>query len=157
MSRRRSAEKRIVTPDAKYGSVLVAKLINYMMVSGKRSISEKAVYSALEVVSTTLGVEPLEAFETAVNNVRPLIEVRSKRVGGATYQVPTDVRPARSLFLALRAIIKASRSRKDKRKIADKLAAEIMDAHGGRGEAVKFRETKHKMAEANKAFAHYSW
>lgn len=144
-------------PDAKYGSVLVTKLANYMMVDGKRSIAEKAIYAALEKIATTLGLEPVEALEGAISNIRPLIEVRSKRVGGATYQVPCDVRPQRSLALALRWLLIAARARKDKRTISERLAAELLDAHGGRGEAVKKKENTHKMADANKAFAHFNW
>jgi small subunit ribosomal protein S7 len=157
MSRRRAATKRIIIPDAKYGSILVAKFINCMMLSGKKSIAEGAVYKALDKVAQTLGVDSIEALEAVVSNVSPLIEVRSKRVGGATYQVPCDVRPARRLALALRWIIGAARARKDKRTIYDRLAAELLDAHAGRGEAVKKRENTHKMADANKAFAHYNW
>ncbi len=157
MSRRRAAEKRHILPDAKYGSTLVAKFMNYLMISGKKTIAEGAVYKALDKAAQTLGVDPVEVLETVVGNVAPLIEVRSKRVGGATYQVPVDVRPARRTALAIRWLITASRARKDKRTISDRLAAEFIDAHAGRGEAVKKKENTHKMADANKAFAHYNW
>lgn len=157
MSRRRAAIKRNILPDAKYGSILVAKLMNCLMKDGKKTIAESAVYSALEKLAQTLGIDPVEALEIVIANIRPHIEVRSKRVGGATYQVPCDVRPGRALALALRWLINASRARKDKRTIADRLAAEFLDAHAGRGEAVKKRENTHKMADANKAFAHYNW
>lgn len=157
MSRRRSAVKRQILPDAKYGNIIVAKLVNCIMERGKKTIAEKAVYIAMDRMASTLGADPVESLESILNNVRPLIEVRSRRVGGATYQVPYDIRPQRALALALRWLIGAARSRKDKRTIAERLAAELLDAHAGRGEAVKKRENTHKMAEANKAFAHYNW
>lgn len=157
MSRRRAAIKRNIIPDAKFGSVVVAKLINCMMMSGKKTIAERAVYSALDKLAQTLGVDPVEGLEAALANIRPMIEVRSRRVGGATYQVPCDIRPQRQLALALRWLIGASRSRRDKHTIDAKLAAELLDAHAGRGESVKKRENTHKMADANKAFAHYNW
>ncbi|MDF3048185.1 MAG: rpsG [Candidatus Midichloriaceae bacterium] len=157
MSRRRAAIKRQILPDAKYGSILVAKFMNCLMKDGKKTCAERAVYNALDKTAQVLGVSPVEALEAIVANVRPLIEVRSKRVGGATYQVPCDVRPTRALALALRWLINAARSRKDKKTIDDRLAAEFLDAHAGRGEAVKKRENTHKMADANKAFAHYNW
>lgn len=157
MSRRRSAKRRQILSDAKFGSVIVAKLINCVMERGKKSTAEKAVYTAMDKLATTLGTDAIEALDTVLANVRPLVEVRSRRVGGATYQVPCDVRPQRALALAFRWLINAARSRKDRRTIAEKLAAELLDAHGNRGEAVKKRENTHKMAESNKAFAHYNW
>lgn len=157
MSRRRAAVKRTILPDAKYGNLMVAKLINCIMMSGKKTIAEKAVYKALEKIAQTVGTDPIEALEAAIANIRPLIEVRSRRVGGATYQVPCDVRPTRALALAFRWLINASRSRKDKRTLEDRLAAELIDAHANKGEAAKKRENTHKMADANKAFAHYNW
>jgi small subunit ribosomal protein S7 len=157
MARRRSAEKREILPDAKYGSIVVAKFINCVMKGGKKTIAERAVYKALDRMTQTLGVDPVDAIEQAIANVRPILEVRSRRVGGATYQVPCSVRPQRALALALRWLINASRSRKDKKTIDDRLAAELLDAYSERGEAVKKRENTHKMADANKAFAHYNW
>jgi len=157
MSRRRAAIIREVLPDAKFGNETVTKLINSLMMCGKKSIAESAVYEAFEEVSQKLNSDPIEIFEAVLKNVEPLLEVRSKRVGGATYQVPTNVRPRRARSLALRWLITAARARKDKRTIAKKLAAELLDAHGGRGASVTKRENTHKMAEANRAFAHFMW
>jgi small subunit ribosomal protein S7 len=157
MSRRRAAEVREVLPDAKFGNQDVTKFINALMLEGKKSIAETAVYEAFDEVSQKLSIDPIEIFETVLKNVEPLMEVRSKRVGGATYQVPTDVRKKRARSLAFRWIITAARARKDKRTIAKKIAAELLDAHGGRGAAVTKRENTHKMAEANKAFSHFNW
>ena len=155
MSRRRAAKTREELPDAKFGNVTVTKFINNLMVCGKKSVAESAIYDAFEEVSQKLNSDPIEIFEKVLENVRPAIEVRSKRVGGATYQVPCPVRPRRALGLAIRWIIKASRLRKDKKTIAKRLAAEFLDAYSGRGSAVKKREDTHKMDEANRAFAHY--
>ncbi len=157
MSRRRSAIRRNILPDAKYGNVTVAKFINTVMKNGKKTVAEKAVYSALEEISKKLGMDPIEALEKALENVRPVIEVRSRRVGGATYQVPCEIRPVRALALAFRWVINASLARKDKNRIADRIAAELLDAVNNKGGAVKKREDTHKMAEANKAFAHFNW
>jgi small subunit ribosomal protein S7 len=157
MSRRKAAVVKNIIPDAKFGSVLVAKFINYLMMDGKKSIAESAVYESLEDLSQKLNMNPVEALEASLANIRPLVEVRSRRVGGATYQVPCDVRPRRAIKLAMKWLIAASRSRKDKRTIAKKLAAELLDAYSKRGEAFKKCENTHKMAEANKPFAHYNW
>ena len=157
MSRRRAAKIREVLPDAKFGNSTITKFINNLMVCGKKSVAESAIYDALEEASQKLNSDPVEVFEKILENVRPAIEVRSKRVGGATYQVPCPVRPRRALGLAIRWIIKASRTRKDKKTISKRLAAEFLDAYSGRGAAVKKREDTHKMAEANRAFAHYMW
>lgn len=156
MSRRRAAEKRKILPDAKFGNSVVAKFINCLMKAGKKSIAEKALYQALEEIERKLKQNAIEVFLEAVENVKPAVEVRSRRVGGATYQVPTEVRPVRRLALAIKWIIEAARSRKEKT-IMLKLAAEIMDAYKKQGEAYKKRENTHKMADANKAFAHYRW
>jgi len=157
MSRRRAAKIREVLPDAKYGNIVVTKFINSLMECGKKSVAESAIYDAFEEVAQKLGSDPIEIFEKVLENVKPAIEVRSKRVGGATYQVPCPVRPRRALGLAIRWIIKAARLRKDKKTISKRLAAEFMDAYSGRGSSVKKREDTHKMAEANRAFAHYMW
>ncbi len=157
MSRRRSAEPREVIPDAKYGNVLLARFVSCLMVEGKKSVAEKALYMALEEVAQKLGADPIEIFEQVVEKVEPLVEVRSKRVGGATYQVPCEVKKRRRTSLAIRWIIMAAKGRKGMKTLAQRLAAEMMDAHAGRGVAVKKREDTHKMAEANRAFAHYMW
>jgi small subunit ribosomal protein S7 len=157
MARRRKIERKEILPDAKYGSLVVAKFVNCLMKGGKKTIAERAVYRALERMAETLGMDPVDAIEQAIANVRPILEVKSRRVGGATYQVPSPVRPQRALALALRWLIGAARSRKDKKTIDDRLAAELLDAYSERGEAVKKRENTHKMADANKAFAHYNW
>ena len=157
MSRRRAAIRREVMPDAKYGSMVITRFINCMMYSGKKSTAESIVYDALAKVSEKAGVEPVEIFDTVLENVRPSVEVRSRRVGGATYQIPIEVRPTRATALAIRWLLVAARSRKSERKMAEKLAAEFNDAYNKRGNAVKKREDTHKMAEANRAFAHYRW
>lgn len=157
MSRRRTAVAREVIPDARFGNVLVARFISNLMIQGKRSVAEKALYVALEEVALKLGADPVEVFEQVVEKVEPLVEVRSKRVGGATYQVPCEVKKRRRTSLAIRWIILAAKSRKGMKTLAGRLAAEFMDAHAGRGAAVKKREDTHKMAEANRAFAHYMW
>ncbi len=152
--RRRAAKKREVFPDAKYGSVLVAKFVNQLMYAGKKSIAEKIMYGALDELAKMTKVNAVEAFEEAVNNVRPQLEVRSRRVGGATYQVPVEVRTSRSFALGIRWIITYSRGRHGKT-MMEKLAAELNDAFNKRGASVKKREDVRKMAESNRAFAHY--
>jgi small subunit ribosomal protein S7 len=154
--RRRRAEPREIAPDPKYGDVLVAKLINKVMWDGKKSIARKIVYNAFEIIRQKTGQDPLEVFKKAVENVKPILEVRPRRVGGATYQVPIEVRPERSISLALRWIVQYARERKGKPMMV-KLAEELMAAARGEGMAVKKREDTHKMAEANKAFAHFRW
>jgi small subunit ribosomal protein S7 len=157
MSRKKAAIKREINPDAKYGNLVVAKFICNMMISGKKSIAEGIMYKSLDVISDKLGIDPVEAFEKALANVRPMLEVRSRRVGGATYQVPVEVRPSRSMALAMRWLISCSRSRKSEKTMYERLAVELMEAYNGRGESVKKRDNTHKMAEANRAFAHYKW
>ncbi len=156
MSRRRAAIKREVLPDAKFGDIVLTKLINTMMYSGKKSASETIAYEALDIIQKKTSQDPLKFFHEALNNIKPSVEVRSRRVGGATYQVPTEVREERRLALALRWLIAAARARKEKT-MRDRIAAELMDAANSRGGAVTKRENTHKMAEANKAFSHYRW
>jgi small subunit ribosomal protein S7 len=156
MARRRVAAKREVLPDPKYKSQLLAKFINMIMVSGKKSVAEKIIYNALDDVVGKKGGDPLETLEVALENVRPAVEVKSRRVGGATYQVPVEVRPARRNTLAMRWLIEAARKRSEK-SMAQRLAGELLDASEEKGTAVKKKEDTHRMAEANKAFAHYRW
>lgn len=156
MSRRRAATKREVIPDARFGDVSLAKFINCIMYEGKKSVSERIVYGALDKIHGNGGRDSLELFKEAISNACPLLEVRSRRVGGATYQVPTEVRPNRAQALAFRWIIDASRKRSEKTMI-DRLASELLDASNNRGTSIKKREDTHKMAEANRAFAHYRW
>jgi small subunit ribosomal protein S7 len=156
MSRRHRAEKREVIPDAKFGDVVLTKFMNSIMYDGKKSIAEAIVYDAFDVIERKLRVEPLGIFKQALDNVAPSIEVRSRRVGGATYQVPVEVRTERRQALAIRWIINAARARNDKTMV-DRLSAELMDAANNRGNAVKKREDTHRMAEANRAFSHYRW
>ena len=156
MSRRRQAEKREVLPDAKFGDITLAKFMNVMMVDGKKSVAEGTVYDALDRIAQRTRNEPLRVFHDALNNVRPYVEVRSRRVGGATYQVPVEVRPERSQALAIRWLITASRARSE-RTMMERLSNELMDAAQQRGAAIKKREDTHRMAEANKAFSHYRW
>ncbi|TNE30174.1 MAG: 30S ribosomal protein S7 [Alphaproteobacteria bacterium] len=156
MSRRRRAEKRAVLPDPKYLDTVVAKFINGLMKDGRRSKAERIFYGAMEQLQSRVKVEPLELFHDALNNVKPSLQVRSRRVGGATYQVPTEVRPEKQQAMAIRWIIDAARGRSETTMI-DRLARELEDASNDRGTAVKKREDTHKMAEANKAFAHYRW
>jgi small subunit ribosomal protein S7 len=156
MSRRHKAEKREVIPDAKYGDVVLAKFMNSIMYEGKKSVAEAIVYGAFDAIESKSKQEPLPLFKQALENVAPAIEVRSRRVGGATYQVPVEVRPERRQALAIRWIIAAARGRNDKTMV-DRLSAELMDAANNRGNAVKKREDTHRMAEANRAFAHYRW
>jgi small subunit ribosomal protein S7 len=156
MSRRHSAEKREVIPDAKFGDVVLTKFMNSIMYAGKKSIAEAIVYDAFDIIEQKLRSEPLAVFKQALDNVAPAIEVRSRRVGGATYQVPVEVRAERRQALAIRWIINAARGRNDKTMV-DRLSAELMDAANNRGNAVKKREDTHRMAEANRAFSHYRW
>jgi small subunit ribosomal protein S7 len=156
MSRRHAAEKREVLPDAKYGDRVLTKFMNNLMVDGKKSVAERIVYNALERVEGRLKRSPVEAFHEALDNVKPSLEVRSRRVGGATYQVPVEVRPERREALAIRWLITAAKNRNENT-MEERLAAELADAVNGRGTAVKKREDTHKMADANKAFSHYRW
>ena len=156
MSRKRKAPKKIPVVDPKYKSVIIPKLINSIMYDGKKISAEKIVYEALEKIKTKSKDEPIAVFNDAINNVRPTVEVRSRRVGGATYQVPVEVKTKRSQALALRWLIAASRKSKDK-KMSDKLFNEIFDAYQNKGSAIKKKEDTHKMAESNKAFAHFRW
>ncbi|MGB6492355.1 MAG: 30S ribosomal protein S7 [Methylocella sp.] len=156
MSRRHSAEKREVIPDAKFGDVVLTKFMNSIMYDGKKSIAEAIVYDAFDIIEQKMRSEPLPVFKQALDNVAPAIEVRSRRVGGATYQVPVEVRAERRQALAIRWIINAARGRNDKTMV-DRLSAELMDAANNRGNAVKKREDTHRMAEANRAFSHYRW
>ena len=159
MSRRTQAPKRYILPDPKHGSQVLAKFINMLMLSGKKSVAENIVYGALEQIAERNGgpeVQAVEVFEQALENIKPMVEVKSRRVGGATYQVPIEVRPQRRQTLAMRWIIDASRGRNEK-SMSQRLANELMDAADNRGGAVKKREDTHRMAEANKAFSHYRW
>jgi small subunit ribosomal protein S7 len=156
MSRRRQAEPRQILPDPKYGSTILAKFINILMTSGKKSIAEGVVYGALDQIATKTKQDAMEVMEQALENVSPSVEVKSRRVGGATYQIPVEVRPVRRMALAMRWIVDASRKRGEK-SMAARLGNELMDASQKKGTAVKKREDTHRMAEANKAFAHYRW
>ena len=156
MARRRVAAKRSILPDPKFGSEMIAKFINMLMLSGKKSVAESIVYGALDSVVERGKSNAVETLEKALENVRPMVEVKSRRVGGATYQVPVEVRPNRRNTLAMRWIVDAARNRSEKG-MGARLASEILDASENRGTAVKKREDTHRMAEANKAFAHYRW
>ncbi|MDJ1157304.1 30S ribosomal protein S7 [Chelatococcus sp. SYSU_G07232] len=156
MSRRHRAEKREIIPDAKFGDVVVTKFMNSVMHDGKKSVAEAIVYGAFDVIEQKLKTDPLAVFKQALDNVAPAIEVRSRRVGGATYQVPVEVRSERRQALAIRWLIAAARARNDKTMV-DRLSAELIDASNNRGSAVKKREDTHRMAEANRAFSHYRW
>ena len=156
MSRKRSAPKKNFIVDPKYKSTIIPKLINSVMNDGKKTIAEKIIYDAMEKIKTKSKDEPINIFNEAINNIRPTVEVRSRRVGGATYQVPVEVKASRSQALAIRWLIDASRKRKDK-KMSDKIFNEIYDAYQNRGSAIKKKEDTHKMAESNKAFAHFRW
>ncbi|SDD63210.1 30S ribosomal protein S7 [Rhodospira trueperi] len=156
MSRRRAAIKREVLPDAKYGDKVVAKFINAVMLEGKKSVAERIVYGALDKMAARTSQDPVKMFHEAIDNVKPALEVRSRRVGGATYQVPVEVRPERRQALALRWIIDFARKRSETTMV-DRLSGEFQDAANNRGGAVKKREDTHRMAEANKAFSHYRW
>lgn len=156
MSRRHSAEKREIIPDAKFGDVIVTKFMNSVMYEGKKSTAEGIVYGAFDIIEGKMKSDPLAVFKSALENVAPAIEVRSRRVGGATYQVPVEVRTERRQALAIRWLIAAARARNDKTMV-ERLSAELMDAANNRGNAVKKREDTHRMAEANRAFSHYRW
>ena len=156
MSRKKKAPKRIFYPDTRYQSLLLSKFVNFVMFDGKKSTAEKIIYSALEQIKTKTKGDPIKIFNDAVNNIRPNLEVRSRRVGGATYQVPVEVKTKRSQTLALKWLLAAARSRKNKT-MSDKLFNELIDASQNKGSAIKKREDTHKMAESNKAFAHYRW
>ncbi len=156
MPRRRIVARRQVLPDPKFGSHLLAKFVNMLMEDGKKSVAERIMYGALETMATKKGGEPLNLLDQAMENVRPVVEVKSRRVGGATYQVPVEVRPARRNSLAMRWLIDAAGKRSEK-SMALRLAGELMDAADSRGTAVKKKEDTHRMAEANKAFSHYRW
>ncbi|EJF77161.1 30S ribosomal protein S7 [Bartonella birtlesii] len=156
MSRRHRAEKREINPDPKFGDLVVTKFMNAIMFDGKKSVAERIVYGALDVVKKKVKTDPVILFHQALENVAPHIEVRSRRVGGATYQVPIDVRPDRRQALAIRWLISAARGRNETTMI-DRLSGELMDAANNRGSAVKKREDVHRMAEANRAFSHYRW
>ncbi len=156
MSRRRAAEKREVLPDPKFEDLVITKFVNSLMYDGKKSVAEHIVYGALEEMEKKAKTDPLALFHEALDNVKPLIEVRSRRVGGATYQIPVEVRSERAQALAIRWIIEMARKRSE-RTMKERLSSELLDAANNRGTAVKKREDTHKMAEANKAFSHYRW
>ena len=154
MPRRREVPKRDILPDPKFGNVEVSKFINAIMQSGKKSVAERIVYGAFDIISTKSGKDPLEVFSSAMGNVRPMVEVKSRRVGGANYQVPVEVRPARRAALAMRWLRESARKRSEK-SMGQRLAGELLEASEGRGAAMKKREEVHRMAEANKAFSHF--
>ncbi len=156
MGRRRRAERREIPPDPKYNSVLAAKFINNLMWDGKKTIAQKIFYKALELIEKKTGEDGYAVFERAINNVKPVLEVRPRRVGGATYQVPVEVEPYRRISLAIKWIIRAARQRSEYR-MEERLANELIDAAKGQGTAIKIKEDTHKMAEANRAFAHFRW
>lgn len=156
MPRRRVAEKRDILPDPKYNSKVVSKFINSIMKNGKKSIAEKICYGAFEILKQKTGSDPLKVFKTAIENVKPVLEVKPRRVGGATYQVPVEIRPHRRTALAFRWILNYARERNEKT-MQERLAGELLDAYNNTGSSIKKKEDTHKMAEANKAFAHYRW
>lgn len=156
MPRRREVPKREILPDPKFGSVELAKFMNVVMLDGKKAVAERIIYGALEQVASKTGKEPIEVFSLAINNIKPIVEVKSRRVGGANYQVPVEVRPVRRLALAMRWLREAAKKRGEK-SMDLRLAGELIDASEGRGAAMKKREDTHKMAEANKAFSHFRW
>ena len=156
MSRRHAAEKREVLPDPKYGDLVVTKFTNGLMLHGKKSAAEKIIYGAFDIIESKTGQDPLKVFHEAIENVKPTVEVRSRRVGGATYQVPGEVRAARRQTLAIRWLVDLSRNRSENT-MTERLSGELLDAAANRGTAVKKREDTHRMAEANKAFSHYRW
>ncbi len=156
MSRRRRPEKRVILPDPKFGDQILSKFMNNLMLDGKKSVAESIVYGAMETMEAKAKGNPVEMFHSALENVKPQIEVRSRRVGGATYQVPVEVRPERAQALAIRWLITAARNRSETT-MAARLSAELLDAANNRGNAVKKREDTHRMAEANRAFSHYRW
>ncbi|MCI6573500.1 MAG: 30S ribosomal protein S7 [Firmicutes bacterium] len=157
MPRRNSAVKRDVLPDPMYNSKLVTKLINQVMLDGKKGLAQSIVYGAFDIVKEKLGLEPLDAFNQALENTKPLLETKGRRVGGATYQVPMEIRPERRQTLAIRWIVMFARKRNGERTMEERLAGELIDAYNNTGAAVKRKEEMHRMAEANKAFAHYRW
>ena len=156
MSRKKTQQKKIVTPDPIFNSTIIPKLINSIMYDGKKVVAEKIVYEAIEKIKLKTKEEPINVFNEAINNIKPTVEVRSRRVGGATYQVPVEVKTKRAQALAIRWLVDASRKRKDKH-MSDKIFNELYDAYEKKGSAVKKKEDVHKMAEANKAFAHFRW
>ena len=156
MSRRHAAEKREVNPDPKFGDLVVSKFMNAVMIDGKKSVAERIVYGAFDSIETRTGQNPVEVFHQALGNVMPTVEVRSRRVGGATYQVPVEVRTERRQALAIRWLISAARGRNENTMV-DRLSGEMLDASSNRGTAVKKREDTHRMADANRAFSHYGW
>lgn len=156
MPRRREVAKRVILPDPKYNDRVVAKLINILMIHGKKSTAERALYGALDLVAKRTSEDALKVFKKSLDNIRPVLEVKSRRVGGSTYQVPVEIRADRRTSLAMRWLVRYADSRSEKT-LTDKLAGEIVDAYNNRGAAVKKREDTHKMAEANRAFAHYRW
>ena len=156
MSRRHAAEKREILPDPKYGDLVVAKFTNSLMLDGKKSVAESIIYGAFDIMEKKAGQDPLKMFREAIDNVKPTVEVRSRRVGGATYQVPIEVRATRRQALAIRWLVDLARKRSENT-MTERLSAELMDAANNRGTAVKKREDTHRMAEANKAFSHYRW
>lgn len=157
MSRKRSAQKRTIANDSRYNDPLLAKFMNILMYDGRKYMSEKIIYEALDVISKKTNEEPVQYFHKALNNVKPQVEVKSRRVGGANYQVPVEVSPDRQKALALRWIITYSRARKTEKCMSEKVAAELMDAYNSRGASFKKKDDTHKMADANRAFAHYRW
>ncbi|HXF81774.1 MAG TPA: 30S ribosomal protein S7 [bacterium] len=157
MPRKGAVSRREIAPDPLYQSVIVHRLVNKVMQRGKKSLAERIVYGAFDQIKERTGQDPVKVLDKALHNIMPVLEVRPRRVGGATYQVPIEVRPERRLSLGLRWLVEYARQRKDKRTMLERLVAEIMDASGGQGGAVKKREDTHRMAEANKAFAHYRW
>lgn len=156
MSRKKRDYTRSILPDPKFGDAIIAKAVNVIMLSGKKSVAETSFYRALDIVGDRMKKDPVEAFHRALDNIKPVVEVRSRRVGGATYQVPTEVTPKRAQALALRWLKGATNSRGE-RTLSERLAGELLEAHDNRGSAVRKREDTHKMAEANKAFAHFRW
>ncbi|MBL6862521.1 MAG: 30S ribosomal protein S7 [Candidatus Pelagibacter bacterium] len=156
MSRKKTQPKKVVTPDPIFNSTIIPKLINSIMYDGKKVVAEKIVYEAIEKIKSKTKEEPINVFNEAINNIKPTVEVRSRRVGGATYQVPVEVKSKRAQALAIRWLVDASRKRKDKQ-MSDKIFNELYDAYEKKGSAVKKREDVHKMAESNKAFAHFRW
>ena len=156
MSRRRAAEKRTILPDHKFKDLILAKFINSIMFDGKKGVAQKIVYEAIDKIKTKSKEEPINIFNEAINNIKPTVEVRSRRVGGATYQVPVEVKSKRAQALAIRWLVDSARKRKDKN-MSDKIFNELYDAYEKKGAAVKKREDVHKMAESNKAFAHFRW
>jgi small subunit ribosomal protein S7 len=156
MARRREAQKREILPDPKHNSTLVSRFISVILKDGKKSIAERICYGAFDIIKEKTGSEPLKVFKTAIDNVKPLVEVKPRRVGGATYQVPMEVRPHRKIALAFRWIVSYARQRKEKT-MRERIAAELFDAYNNTGSSVKKKEDTHRMAEANRAFAHYRW